>query len=108
MALARQSVRIVEAPFAEGGLTMARLHQPDVIVVDLESSCVNDRCAAEFASLAEDSGSTVIFLGNELRARSIAKGPSGPHCDFIAKPYHYRPLILKIEESLRQRHARAA
>ena len=108
MALARLGVRIVEAPLAGDALTMARLHQPNVMVVDLESSEVTDQCAVEFAGLAEDNGSTVIFLGNELRAHGISKCHRGPHCDFIAKPYHYRPLVLKIEKSLRQRHARAA
>ena len=102
IALARHGVQVLECKRATDGLAMARLHRPEVMVLDLDSTVASDRVAEEFAVIAEDSGAALLVLGNELRARGISSG------EFIAKPYQYKPLILRIEESLRQRHRRAA
>jgi DNA-binding response OmpR family regulator len=102
IALARHGVRVLECTRATDGLAMARLYHSEVMVLDLDSTDASDRVAEEFAVIAEDSGAALLVLGNELRARGISSG------EFIAKPYQYKPLILRIEESLRQRRRQAA
>ncbi len=102
MALTRQGVRVIEAMQPANGLTLARSHHPNVIVIDLDNCGIGERVAAEFAGIAVDDGATLLALGNDLRARDLSA------CEFVAKPYHYKPLILKIEESLLQRRSRTA
>jgi DNA-binding response OmpR family regulator len=101
-ALERRGVRILETSRVADGLSLASAHRPDLVVLDLETVDANERSPAEFAAVAEDNGSTLLLLGNALRVRGIPDG------EIIAKPYHYKPLVLKIEELLRARHSKAA
>ncbi|HZZ29638.1 MAG TPA: response regulator [Pirellulales bacterium] len=102
-ALERRGFRVLEATHAAAGLAMARLHQPDLVLLDLDCCPTGSETAEEFASIAENDGSTLLLLGN---LPSIS-GTSGS--EFVAKPYHFKPLILRIEELLlRQRCGRAA
>lgn len=101
-ALERRGLRVLEATQAADGLSMARLHRPDLIVLDLDAAAAGSETADEFVWAAENEGSTLLILGNYQSA-------AGPACgEFMGKPYHYKPLILRIEELLRQRCRRAA
>jgi DNA-binding response OmpR family regulator len=101
-ALARHGLRVLEATVPGDGLALARLHRPDVIVLDLDVIQANKPTASDFADAAENGGGTLIVLG--------ANSPTDLQleAEFFAKPYHYGPLILRIEELLRQRFGRAA
>jgi DNA-binding response OmpR family regulator len=101
-ALEHQGLRVLEANIPANGIALARLHQPDVIVVDLDALQANKPTAADFANFAEMEGSTLIMLGTNSAADGHLTG------EFIAKPYHYKPLILRINELLSQRFGRAA
>ena len=101
-ALERLGMRVLETMQATDGLVMARLHRPDLIVLDLEATAGGTEIAEEFASVVENDGGTLLILGNS----QPAAGPAG--CEFMGKPYHYKPLILRIEQLLRQRCSRAA
>lgn len=98
-ALLRSGTRILEAARAEQGLDMARQHQPKVIVVDIDAE------GGDFAPLAQRYNETarlgsarVVVLGAARRQAAQLAGS-----EFVAKPYHYGPLIRRIEELLRQR-----
>jgi DNA-binding response OmpR family regulator len=83
-------------PRADDGLALARKHRPDLIVLDLEmASASGGPRPCDFAELAHGGETPVVLLGS---ARREAAAPPG---QFVAKPYHYQPLILKIEQLLR-------
>jgi CheY-like chemotaxis protein len=68
-------------------------HRPDIIVFDVESDhsdCYD--ASRRLAVVAKSNETPVIVLG------SVRRGNSGlPSGQFVAKPYHYGPLLRKIE-----------
>ena len=95
-ALERRGCKILSASRAERGLELAQEHRPDVIVLDLEVSPKSpEEVCAPFAREAESSPTRLVLLGSV----SVSKGTT-PEGEFIAKPYHYAPLIRKIEALL--------
>ena len=99
-ALDRRGVQTFEARQTSEGLKMAQQCDPDVIVWDLEAfsadpptdpSGLGDR----FNSQTAGHNTSFVFLGE---ARGVPA--SFPRGQFIRKPYHYAPLIRKIEELL--------
>jgi DNA-binding response OmpR family regulator len=94
-ALARRGMRTFEAAQAAYGLELARRLKPDLIVLDLEHSANAESTAGEFATAAGDCPIPIVMLGTVRRdAQHLATG------QFLAKPYHYAALILRIEQSL--------
>ncbi len=101
-ALERGGAEIWEAREPEQGLRMVREHHPAVIVLDLELDSAN-RLGDAFCEESQAQHAPLVLLGSARRVRQ--QFPSG---EFVAKPYHYGPLILKIEQLLDQsRPARA-
>ena len=95
-ALERQGVRILSASRAERGLELAREHHPDLIVLDLEvENSQGDNFSAPFAAQSRLDCAPLVMLGTVRRGKPRAEG------EFVAKPYHYGPLIRKIEGLLR-------
>jgi DNA-binding response OmpR family regulator len=93
-ALQRRGLHIYEASRADLGLELARRHQPDVIVLDLDEQPADaEVLSSEFARSARAERTPVIVLGT-VRRPIVNTG------QFIAKPYHYQPLISKIEQLL--------
>jgi DNA-binding response OmpR family regulator len=96
-ALERRGVRIFEAARAEDGLALARRFRPDLIVLDLEmASADGGPVPGDFAAAAHGSETPLVLLGSARRR------PSVPTDQFVAKPYHYQPLLLKIEQMLHE------
>jgi DNA-binding response OmpR family regulator len=96
-ALARRGLHIFEASRAEEGLELARRRHPDLVVLDLDDQSASaEDLSAEFSRASISSPAPLIMLGT-LRCPSPGRG------QFIAKPYHYQPLISKIEQLLRAR-----
>lgn len=100
-ALHHRGLQTLEAARAEDGLALAHAKHPDLIVLDVEDAEL-DQTAGEFSNVADHEGASLLILGT-LRYSSAQ--PSG---EFVAKPYHYKPLIHKIEELLRRQHDRRA
>ena len=94
-ALERRGVRILSAQRAQRGLELARQHHPDLIVLDLEvDNSADEELSAPFAEQSRSDSAPLVLLGVARRG----KQPSGG--EFVAKPYHYGPLIRRIEELL--------
>ncbi len=87
--LERRGVRILEAPEARSGLEILRDQQPEVVVLDLE--CCQADLQTAFGAEAESHNAALVVLGN-LRSGHTAGG------HVVHKPYHYGPLIRKIEQ----------
>ncbi len=96
--LQRRGVRTLSTHRTAAAQELVRRHEPDLIVFDLE---IDDAPGGEprrqemFFDGPSDYQPRIILLGN-LRGRN-AEPPRG---EFVAKPYHYGPLIRKIEELL--------
>jgi DNA-binding response OmpR family regulator len=102
-ALARPATRVLEASRAQQGLELARQHHPDVIVLDLEIDAEStENLAADFNAQTQAHQASLVLLGSALRVRKAFPGGQ-----FVNKPYHYAPLIRKIE-SLLEGAAKAA
>jgi len=105
--LQRRGVRTLAAGRMAAGLDLARQHQPDLIVLDLELDDVAEG-TDELMGQASfgDAGETpapqyqprLVLLGNLRGWRDRL-----PEGEFVPKPYHYGPLIRKIEELLASR-----
>ena len=94
-ALERRGMRTLAASRAEQGLAMAQEHHPDLIVLDMEiDSCGQDDVAAPFAKQSRTDDGILVLLGNVRRRQLPCQG------EYVAKPYHYAPLIRRIEEIL--------
>jgi len=93
-ALERRGLQIYDAARADQGLELARRHHPDLIVLDIdvephEAATLSD----QFAESAGPESTPLIMLGT-LRLPACGAG------EFVSKPYHYQPLISKIEQML--------
>jgi hypothetical protein len=75
---------------------LAQVHRPRVIVFDAESDHSESHDAAQrLADAASDHATPVIVLGSVRRCSFPLSGGQ-----FVAKPYHYGPLIRRIEDLL--------
>ena len=93
-ALEHRGVRTMVASQSQQGLALAQQHHPDLIVLDLEIDPGGpDEVAAPFAQQSQSDQESLILLGS-VRRRQPLPG------EYVAKPYHYAPLIRKIEEIL--------
>jgi CheY-like chemotaxis protein len=94
-ALERQGVRTLTTGQTTKGVELARQHHPDLIVLDMELVLSQAAKSAESQKNTPSYQPHFILLGNlrDLRG-SMSEG------EFIRKPYHYGPLIRRIEELL--------
>jgi CheY-like chemotaxis protein len=99
-ALERRGLRTFAATAADRGLALARQHRPDLIVLDLEmDDSTPEAVSAPFAAHAQADRTPLVMLGTARR--NAQRLPEG---EFVAKPYHYGPLIRKIEELLQMKN----
>lgn len=95
-ALERRGWRILAASKVQRGLELAREHQPDLIVLDLEVDGSPPEALCEpFARETAERQTPLVVLGSAGRGKPDLKAAG-----IMAKPYHYGPLIRKIEELL--------
>ncbi len=96
-ALTRRGLRTIEADASEQGLALARIHRPDVIVLDTDASAADDfQTNEQFAAEASDDRSQLIVLGRISRHPALAASQlAAGH--LVSKPYHFAPLIHTIE-----------
>jgi len=95
-ALERRGLRILAASRAGRGLELARRHRPDLIVLDLELEGFRpEEICARFRRQSQETHAALVMLGSVRRHSGAASGG-----EFVSKPYHYGPLIRRIEEIL--------
>jgi DNA-binding response OmpR family regulator len=101
-ALRRRGWRILSAGQAQAGLELARRHRPDLIVLDLELDDLGaDDFSARFAEQSRTHGTPLVMLGSGRDQPSVgARRTTLPEGELVPKPYHYGPLIRRIEELL--------
>jgi len=94
--LARYGATTIEARRLDQAVQLANLHQPDLIVLDADSDhSVASAETHDLHAAANRNGTPIVILGTVRDARK--RLPSG---QIVAKPYHYGPLIAKIDNLL--------
>ena len=97
-ALNRRGVQTYTAKHASEGVELSRRHRPNLVVLDLEIDDINlEYAKAPFWANLGDNNVPIILLGNLRRNQ-----PPIPGSEFVAKPYHFGPLIRRIEEILKR------
>jgi len=100
-ALDRPGTRVLSASRPDEALALARLHSPDLILLDIEldrfQTAAGDDALREIGETARIRHTPLVVLATARRQADHL--PSG---EFVAKPYHYGPLIRRIEELLEQ------
>lgn len=93
-ALQRRGIGTFDTGQPALGLAWARQHRPDLIVLDTEwgNSAGEDICR----QYAEAVHAPLLILGT-LKSQPDSGADGAEH---MAKPYHYAPLIRKIEEMI--------
>jgi CheY-like chemotaxis protein len=90
-ALRRRGLQTLAASRPGPGLELARRHRPDLIVLDLETDEPgSEDLSAHFARQSRNHHTPLVILGSVRRDL--------PEGEFVPKPYHYGPLIRRIEE----------
>jgi DNA-binding response OmpR family regulator len=93
--LQRRGARILEANRLAQGAELAREYEPDVIVLDVDNDAEFRPTCEAFRSAVCDRQVPIVILGTVRRQAELLPGG-----EFVAKPYHYGPLVHKIEEML--------
>jgi len=101
-ALQRRGVRTLSAGQTTLGLELAHLHRPDLIVLDLEvENTQPEEVHAQFAHDPQVSETPMVMLGSvRLKAEGSRDQTNLDEEGFVSKPYHYGPLIRRIEQLL--------
>jgi len=96
MALERRGVQTFSASQAAPALELAERHRPDLIVLDVEmDASILGELSTPFVEQSQTAHTPLVMLGSVRR-----NDPEPPQGEFVAKPYHYGPLVRKIEELL--------
>lgn len=85
------------------GLCLAKQFHPKVYVLDLDTiDPTNATVCADYDSHTREENASVVLLGHVPSGRSRL-----PASEVVAKPYHYAPLIRKIEGLLQEAERRS-
>jgi len=95
-ALARRGLRAILASHPQSGMRIARALRPDLVVLDVESDNLDsEEIYSHFTRESVINKTPLLLLGTIRRnAEKI------PGREIIDKPYHYGPLVRRIEELL--------
>ncbi|WP_197531179.1 response regulator [Posidoniimonas corsicana] len=100
-ALERVGSQTLEAERPDGAQPLCAQSKPDLIVCDVDSDRSRDREAARrLAAEANRTDTPIVLLGALKQQSAWTSGG-----EFVAKPYHYGPLIRRIEALLASRRA---
>ena len=93
--LEQRGLRIYEASAPDEGLEIVQSQRPDLVVLDVEVETASPaEVSGRFASRTRPRQTPLVLLGTARRTMRRLPG------EFVAKPYHYAPLIRRIEQLL--------
>ena len=98
--LARDGVRTAEASSEDTGLRLTRRLSPKVLVLDTDTIDLDDpSVCSDFGDEIRRKKCSVVLLGTVHRPE-----PRILQSTAVAKPYHFGPLLRRIEELLQNEH----
>lgn len=86
-----RGLRIFEAAAASEGVSLARLHHPNIIVLDDEIAMTDENDSPLNFNAESARDAAFIILGKARRSHL-------PPGQVVAKPYHFAPLVHTIEQ----------
>ncbi|MBT5631461.1 MAG: response regulator [Nitrospina sp.] len=99
--LFRQNLYFLRAPDARLGIELARSHQPDLILMDIELPGMNGFEALKIIKKEPSLTSIpVIALSANNMESDIQKGLSAGFTDYITKPIKVTPFLQKVNQYL--------
>lgn len=99
--LERTGSQTLEADRPDLAVRLSGDSRPDLIVCDMDSDRSADHQASQrLVAAADRMDAPIVFLGALKHQTAWTSGG-----EFVAKPYHYGPLIRKIEAMLANRRA---
>jgi DNA-binding response OmpR family regulator len=98
--LERAGFDVLSAPDGETALTLARLEQPDLIILDLMLPAVDglDVCRR----LRQESGVPIIMLTARVEEADRIVGLELGADDYVTKPFSPRELVARVRATLRR------
>jgi CheY-like chemotaxis protein len=93
--LERRGAATLEAEHPEEAIQLADQYHPDVIVLDADSDPTAGAASEDLRALAARRDTPVVILGT-IRRGAVQFWPG----QIVPKPYHYGPLIRKIDDLL--------
>ena len=94
-ALERRGVQTLAAGHIRPAIKLVKEHCPHVVVLDLEAGGGSpEEALTRFSAATEGAAPRLLILG------SVRRPQIGGYSYFVAKPYHFGPLIRRIEELL--------
>lgn len=102
-ALEREGAQALEAAHPSEAALLSRRTRPDLIVLDLDSDpSEGQQAARELSERADLRDTPIVVLGAVNQESTWTSGG-----EFVPKPYHYGPLLRRIESMLASRRAAA-
>ena len=94
--LERRGARTIEAERPEDAVGLANRLHPDLILLDAESDCTTSgEPTSNLREVADRHDTPIVILGKV--SQLVGRWPAD---QIVAKPYHYEPLIRKINSLL--------
>jgi DNA-binding response OmpR family regulator len=97
-ALERGGAKTVEAVTAAEGLAAFRSQAPDLVILDVSEDGREWDSTAALQEAAGETATPIVILATARRA-----DPTGNGIHYVQKPYHFAPLIRRIEGLLSAR-----
>jgi CheY-like chemotaxis protein len=94
-------LKLMTARHGQEGVDMARLHKPDLILMDINMPVIDGYAALRM--LQADPATThipVIALSSDAFPRQIEKGLAAGFFGYMTKPYKIGELVHEIESTL--------
>jgi two-component system KDP operon response regulator KdpE len=95
--------RIAEAETAKQGLTMAGIHPPDLILLDLGLPDENGQSVLK--KLREWYTNPILILSVQSSEEDIVKALDNGANDYLVKPFRTGELLARIRSALKQIHS---
>ena len=97
-----EGYRVIVVDNGPDGISMAKLHRPDLIISDVIMSGMDGFEVFESLLLDDNTRNIPFIFTSAMSERAhIEKAFSIGHCDYLVKPYDDKDLFLVIERALR-------
>lgn len=94
-ALERRGVRAFTASVPRRGAAIAREQKPDLVIFDVDSaSSTPEQAIQKLTHDGNVENASILAIGSMKFEAPVGEG------EFISKPYHFAPLLKRIEEFL--------
>ncbi len=99
--LTSRGYEILEAVTGEEGISMAKEHRPDLILMDIQLPDLNGyEVARVIKSFEELKAIPIIAVTSYALSGDDRKAYEAGCDDYVSKPYSPRTLLVKVEENL--------